>query len=603
MRKLQVMGCLFLVLVSGALLSQSVPQLINYQGRLTDSSGQPLDGVTVDLKFSFYGSESGDTVFLSVLQEDVQITGGIYHVLIGSGTITPGTESTLTDVFQKHSEVWMGVKVDTDPEMTPLSRISSVSYSMMSDMAAQAGIATQVAPGSIMAGSIGEDCAVGEVISKTPFGWQCSAPGAMYEWTWMSGSNIIDRYGVYGEKGIPDPTSIPGSRYMAVSWTDISGKFWLFGGYGYASGGKGDLNDLWKWDGTNWTWMSGSSGTDHYGVYGEKGKPAAGNVPGSRYSPVSWTDGSGNLWLFGGSGYAESGTSGHLNDLWTWDGTYWTWMSGDTVTDQNGFYGIKGTPGANNVPGSRHASVSWTDYSGNLWLFGGSGYAESGDWGYLNDLWRWDGAEWTWMSGSDETDQNGVYGTKGKPDPANVPGARRYLVSWTDGSGNLWLFGGFGYAASGTYGHLNDLWRWDGANWTWMSGSDVTNRTGVYGTKGTPDPANVPGARYAAVSWKDSSGKFWLFGGSAYPASGSSGYVNDLWRWDGANWTWMSGSDEKNQNGVYGTKGTPAPANVPGARRYLVSWTDPSGNLWLFGGYGYPATGSTGGLNDLWKFK
>jgi hypothetical protein len=459
MRKLQVMGCLFLVLVSGALLSQSVPQLINYQGRLTDSSGQPLDGVTVDLKFSFYGSESGDTVFLSVLQEDVQITGGIYHVLIGSGTITPGTESTLTDVFQKHSEVWMGVKVDTDPEMTPLSRISSVSYSMMSDMAAQAGIATQVAPGSIMAGSIGEDCAVGEVISKTPFGWQCSAPGAMYEWTWMSGSNIIDRYGVYGEKGIPDPTSIPGSRYMAVSWTDISGKFWLFGGYGYASGGKGDLNDLWKWDGTNWTWMSGSSGTDHYGVYGEKGKPAAGNVPGSRYSPVSWTDGSGNLWLFGGSGYAESGTSGHLNDLWTWDGTYWTWMSGDTVTDQNGFYGIKGTPGANNVPGSRHASVSWTDYSGNLWLFGGSGYAESGDWGYLNDLWRWDGAEWTWMSGSDETDQNGVYGTKGTPAPANVPGARRYLVSWTDPSGNLWLFGGYGYPATGSTGGLNDLWK------------------------------------------------------------------------------------------------------------------------------------------------
>ncbi|MFO8056425.1 MAG: SUMF1/EgtB/PvdO family nonheme iron enzyme [bacterium] len=117
-----------LVLVVGIAWAQSVPQLINYQGRLTDSAGAPLDGVTVDLTFAFYGAESGGTAYLTVLQEDVVISGGLYNVLIGSGTVTPGMESTLSDVFQKHQNVWMGVEVDSDGEMSPRSRITNVPF-------------------------------------------------------------------------------------------------------------------------------------------------------------------------------------------------------------------------------------------------------------------------------------------------------------------------------------------------------------------------------------------------------------------------------------------------------------------------------------------
>jgi hypothetical protein len=610
MKSWKAFRCLFLAMLftlalfqldQGKCFAQSVPQLINYQGRLTDSSGQPLDGVTVDLAFSFYGSESGSTVFLSVLQEDVQVNKGIYHVLIGSGTITPGTENSLADVFQKHTDVWMGVKVDTDPEMTPRTRISSVAYSLMSDKADQAN---SVGPGTIMAESIGEDCALGEVLVKTAIGWQCTTQGTMYAWIWMSGSDVKDQYGVYGTKGTPDPGNVPGSRYGSASWTDASGDMWLFGGEGYPGSGLwGGLNDLWRWDGASWTWMSGSNISDQNGVYGTKGTPAPSNIPGARQNAVSWTDASGNLWLFGGEGYAASGGGGYLNDLWRWDGTNWTWMSGSDVINQNGIYGIKGTPDAGNAPGSRAYAVSWTDDSDNLWLFGGFGYPANGTTGRLNDLWRWDGSEWTWISGSDGTNQNGVYGTKGIPDPANVPGSRYGAVSWTDPSDNFWFFGGEGYAASGGLGYLNDLWRWDGTNWTWMSGDNVTNQNGVYGTKGTPDLGNVPGSRAYAVSWTDLSGSMWLFGGYGYPASGTYGYLNDLWRWDGAEWTWIRGSDVRNQNGVYGTRSTLDSANVPGSRRLTVSWTDSSGNFWLFGGYGYPASGGLGSLNDLWKYK
>ena len=42
----------------GAAQSQSVPQLISFQGRLIESGGQPFDGETVDLTFVFYGVET-----------------------------------------------------------------------------------------------------------------------------------------------------------------------------------------------------------------------------------------------------------------------------------------------------------------------------------------------------------------------------------------------------------------------------------------------------------------------------------------------------------------------------------------------------------------
>jgi formylglycine-generating enzyme required for sulfatase activity len=130
-----LVGVLAVALVIGLAWAQSVPQLINYQGRLTNGGGQPLaDGSTVDLTFAFYGVASGGTPYLTVLQKDVVVTGGLYNVLIGSGTVTPETESTLAAVFQKHADVWMGVKVDTDNEMTPRARVSSVPYALSANM-------------------------------------------------------------------------------------------------------------------------------------------------------------------------------------------------------------------------------------------------------------------------------------------------------------------------------------------------------------------------------------------------------------------------------------------------------------------------------------
>jgi hypothetical protein len=349
------------------------------------------------------------------------------------------------------------------------------------------------------------------------------------------------------------------------------------------------------------------------------GTAAAGNVPGGREISASWIDSSGNLWLFGGQT-----TAGWMNDLWKFSPSTkeWTWVSGSSAAAQYGSYGTMGTPSAANVPSSRDAASSWIDSSGNLWLFGGFGWDSEGITTDMNDLWEFNPSttEWTWVGGSQYGTQQlgaGSYGTLGTPAPGNIPGGREGASAWTDSSGKVWLFGGFGFGANANLGSLNDLWELNPSTneWAWMGGSSTTTsantgQPGVYGTLGTPAAGNIPGGRQFPSIWTDRSGNFWLLGGGGADANGTSGYLNDLWEFSPATneWTWMGGSSTvpaagSGQPGIYGTLGTPAATNVPGGREQGATWTDTSGNLWLFGGYGDDTNGTAGVLNDLWKYQ
>jgi N-acetylneuraminic acid mutarotase len=289
----------------------------------------------------------------------------------------------------------------------------------------------------------------------------------------------------------------------------------------------------------------------------------------------------------------------------------WIWQGGSNTVNAVGIYGTQGATSASNVPGARYSASSWTDASGTFWLFGGVGYDSTGAVGDLDDLWQYSPGTglWTWVSGGNADNASGVYGTQGTASAGNLPGARYSASSWTDSKGNLWLFGGYGYGSTGSAGYLSDLWEYSPGTglWTWVSGGSADNASGVYGTQGVTSASNVPGARYSASSWADSSGNLWLFGGHGYDSTGAVGDLNDLWEYSpsSAEWTWISGGDTDNASGAYGTLGAAAAGNVPGARQAANSWIDSSGNLWLFGGYGYGSTeslGDLGYLNDLWEY-
>ncbi len=475
-----------------------------------------------------------------------------------------------------------------------------------------------------------------------------SAPAQTGEWTWMggystagpvcygSGENgfysFCGRKGVYGTLGESAAGNLPGGRSSQVVWTDSSGNIWLFGGDGFdSSGSSGFLNDLWKYNPTTrqWAWMSGSktAAKSQLGVYGTKGSPAKSNVPGGRTDAVGWADRKGNIWLFGGFGYDSQGIVGYLNDVWLFNSQTreWTWIGGSSAVGcddciQYGVYGTLGVAAPRNTPAGRISATVWVGSDGSFWLFGGSGWDSVGSFGLLNDMWKYTPGteEWTWMGGSSQipcnavecTGEPGVYGTRGTPSVDNIPGSRNSAAGITDPDGNFWLFGG-----ADSYENFNDLWEFNTVTreWTWINGSEETGAVGVYGVLGVAAPTNVPGARSGMVVWADKLGNLWLFGGG----SGSIA-ENDLWRFQTftQEWTWMGGSSSIPDDcyqingyplcgvaGVYGTLGKASSKNSPGSREDGVGWSDSSGNLWLFGGDGDDSSGNWSALDDTWKYQ
>jgi hypothetical protein len=376
--------------------------------------------------------------------------------------------------------------------------------------------------------------------------------------------------------------------------------------WGYEGTATADVTSVLVDCGHNdWTWMDGANTSNQFGTSTAtcpNNPPTTidtDNPGGTRY-PATWTDRAGDLWLFSGYGYSSDSTvpnqPGFFNEMWEYAGTQY--YSGSYYNCWEKFPTGNTTLPTPPVPAARWGAVTWTDAAGKLWLFGGQdAYTD-----FLNDLWNYDTATNIWTPVAGGVDQNGVYGTQGLASASNIPGGRWGATARTDASGNVWLFGGFGYDSSTTSpGLLNDLWEYSGGRWTWVSGSNLINPDGVYGTQGTPAATNVPGGRQAAMSWIDNSGNFWIFGGYILSPSGQPNAFNDLWEYSGGEWTWVSGSSLVNQNGVYGTQGVTAASNVPGSRWSSAAWTDAAGRLWLFGGQGYDATGN-GSLGDLWQF-
>lgn len=440
---------------------------------------------------------------------------------------------------------------------------------------------------------------------------------ATSNWTWIKGVPTLFQGGTYGTINIPSVNNKPGVRLLTGGWRESS-NIYLFGGLGNdANGISTRLNDLWKYNTTNgeWTWLKGSSSGNQQGVFGTIGVEAAGNFPSARSGHLAWTGDDGNFYLMGGFGFDNNNAQLRMNDLWRYNpsNNNWTWIKGDNIGAQFGVYGTQGVSASGNKPGVRERSATWKDNNGNLWMFGGIGLGESGSIGQLNDLWKYDITtnNWTWMKGSKLTNQFGTYGaTQGELNMTHTPGARENASTWTDNTGNLWLFGGFGFGASGSSGYLMDLWRYDITTniWTWFRGLNSVNATTIYGTQGVQDAASRPGGRAYATSFTAINGTLWMYGGYGYASTSSDGLLSDLWRYDIASneWTWFKGSNNINSTGNFGTLGTEAVNNFPSARYFNFLMPDNNNNLWLFGGIAEPPVStnvisSTIRVNDVWR--
>jgi hypothetical protein len=102
----------------------AVPQLINYQGFLTDSDGSPLDTV-MSITFRLYDAPSGGMQLWAETQPSCSLSTGLFHVLLGSVEVLP-------DSVFRHDALWLEVKVGSDNELVPRTFLASVPYAYRS---------------------------------------------------------------------------------------------------------------------------------------------------------------------------------------------------------------------------------------------------------------------------------------------------------------------------------------------------------------------------------------------------------------------------------------------------------------------------------------
>jgi len=127
---------LLLTVIATCVLPCSViaaaPQLINYQGILTDSTGTTVADGSYSVVFTIYDAAVAGTSVWTETQ-NVNTTDGLFAVLLG--TVNP----VLNSVFNGTTR-YLGVKVGVDSEIAPRSRLVTAPYAFQADVANNADL-------------------------------------------------------------------------------------------------------------------------------------------------------------------------------------------------------------------------------------------------------------------------------------------------------------------------------------------------------------------------------------------------------------------------------------------------------------------------------
>jgi len=282
--------CLF------ALSAQAtIPQQINYQGKLTNASNIPLSGI-YSMVFTIYDAESGGTAIWTETQTTVTAESGFFNVILGSVTPIP-------PLFTTEATTYLGIKVGADSEMTPRQKLVSVGYAFKAYDANNLGgyPPSYYAPAT----SLGNYVLLGPETQQTTAGANA---------VWVKGGTI----GVSGEGasiGVYGAESTTYSNYGYLGW--------LAGMYGYGVYGAGQSYGVYAVNSSTSAsgylgGVYGAFGSDPtYSNYGYLGDSSGLGVSGMGVTAgVCGTDPSGFALHYGylGSSPEAAGVYGYAND-------------------------------------------------------------------------------------------------------------------------------------------------------------------------------------------------------------------------------------------------------------------------------------------------
>lgn len=195
--------------------------------------------------------------------------------------------------------------------------------------------------------------------------------------------------GSWGTFNVPSAGAYPSPRGNMVGAYDNTNQiFYLFGGVGFDdSHTLGVLNDIWSFnvDSGLFTWIGGGSDllNGQIAKYGTKDVPSSISVIGGRQNGGMFFYNSA-LYIFGGNGYDNVGTTGYLCDMWIFDllSLNKTWISGSSSANQKSSYGPMGVSSKTYNPSGRSNFAYKYDINSKMfYVFGGFGYDSNGNLG------------------------------------------------------------------------------------------------------------------------------------------------------------------------------------------------------------------------------
>ena len=150
MNRLPLLAAASIALVSGMSAHADVPNLINYQGRLTDKDGAPMN-TPVAMEVAVFSQATGGTASFSQNLGQVQVKQGIYSVAFGGETLPP--------VLQ-NPECWLELTVN-GTILQPRQKLLAVPYALQAKVALHANTTDDIA------GQITPNKIAGEAVTKT----------------------------------------------------------------------------------------------------------------------------------------------------------------------------------------------------------------------------------------------------------------------------------------------------------------------------------------------------------------------------------------------------------------------------------------------------
>jgi len=124
MRWSRLLLAVAIMVSSLSLVLADVPGMMSYQGVLKDSEGQPVADDVYAIKFTIYNAETeGVVLWESNGFIPIQTADGLFTHILGS-------TNPLPDSLSRYSDLWVGITVDLDEELSPRTRLVSVPFSL-----------------------------------------------------------------------------------------------------------------------------------------------------------------------------------------------------------------------------------------------------------------------------------------------------------------------------------------------------------------------------------------------------------------------------------------------------------------------------------------